>query len=546
MRRKYLVFNVTNLFFLYFSTLFVTGVQKFYNKYRVLTKQLTCFALVYLIATPVWSQATSLFYNNGASIYLTPGAYMIVNNDSLHNYQGLIQNAGDLRVAGDIYNDATATLTGSPSTATGLYDIGGNWVNSGTVTSYQDSVLLSGNNQLITGTQVTPFYDLILAGVTGSVKSQTINATVSGILDLRDHELATQQYEMLVLNTATTAITQANPNTGSGYVSSITTGRLSRATNLPTAYFFPVGIPSDSVSLSYPFYYRPIDITPTSATANIYGARLADNPTNDTYDVLKFDDSLCSVNPHFYHRLYHSSGGNTADIKMYFDPIIDGAWTDMAHWNTPLSSKWNYMGLPTAGSGYGFSSVEIHNWSNFTPSPFALASRRFSVTLGPNQELYPNQSVNLNANISAINIDSIRWVPDLYLNDNTIADPIATPAQTTEYTIIVVNSLGCRVEDSVKLTILPDVLLIPTAFSPNMDGHNDYFRPLNKNLVSIDFQVYDRWGVKVFETDIIGDGWDGTYRGLKQDLGVYVWQAEYKLKDINKTFTANGNVTLVR
>lgn len=501
---------------------------------------------MYLIATPVWSQATSLFYNNGASIYLTPGAYMIVNNDSLHNYQGLIQNGGDLRVAGDIYNDATATLTGSPNTATGLYDIGGNWVNSGTVTSYQDSVLLSGNNQLITGTQVTPFYDLILAGVTGSVKSQTINATVSGILDLRDHELATQQFEMLVLNNATTAITQANPNTGSGYVSSTSLGRLSRATNLPTAYFFPVGIPSDSVSLSYPFYYRPIDITPTSATANIYGARLADNPTADAYDVLKYDDSLCSVNPHFYHRLYHSSGGNAAAIKMYFDPIIDGAWTDMAHWNAPLAAKWNYMGVPTAGSGYGFSSVEVHNWSNFTPSPFALASRKFTISLGPNENLYPNQSVNLNANISSVNIDSIRWIPDLYLSDNTIADPIATPAQTTVYTIIVVNDLGCRVQDSIKLTVLPDILLVPTAFSPNMDGHNDYFKPLNPNLTSLSFQVYDRWGLKVFETDIIGDGWDGTYRGLKQDLGVYIWQAEYKLKDINKTFTANGNVTLIR
>ena len=107
-------------------------------------KRFLCFVVTNLIMLSAWSQVTSLFYNKGASIYMMPGSYMIVNHDSLHNSAGLIQNGGDIRVAGDIYNDAGATLAGSPATATGLYDIGGNWVNSGTVTSYQDSVLLNG------------------------------------------------------------------------------------------------------------------------------------------------------------------------------------------------------------------------------------------------------------------------------------------------------------------------------------------------------------------------------------------------------------------
>jgi hypothetical protein len=45
---------------------------------------------------------------------------------------------------------------------------------------------------------------------------------------------------------------------------------------------------------------------------------------------------------------------------------------------------------------------------------------------------------------------------------------------------------------------------------------------------------------------VIGDGWDGTYKERKQDLGVYVWQAQYQLNGIDKTFTESGNVTLVR
>ena len=74
-----------------------------------------------------------------------------------------------------------------------------------------------------------------------------------------------------------------------------------------------------------------------------------------------------------------------------------------------------------------------------------------------------------------------------------------------------------------------------------------FFRKvLNPNLKTLVFRVYDRWGVLVYETDVIGDGWDGTYKNMKQDLGVYVWQAQYSLTGINETFTASGNVTLVR
>jgi hypothetical protein len=74
------------------------------------------------------------------------GSYTIVNNDSLYNHKGLIQNAGDLRIVGTIFNDDSVTGGGAAAT-TGLYDIGGDRVSSGTVISYQDSVMLTGDAQ---------------------------------------------------------------------------------------------------------------------------------------------------------------------------------------------------------------------------------------------------------------------------------------------------------------------------------------------------------------------------------------------------------------
>ncbi|MBS1686069.1 MAG: gliding motility-associated C-terminal domain-containing protein [Bacteroidetes bacterium] len=498
-----------------------------------------CLITSSLLSLSAWSQS-ALFNNRGASIYMTPGSQMTVLNDSLHNFDGLIQNAGDINVTGSIINDDSLTGGGALAT-TGLYELGGNWVNNGTVISYQDSVMLSGDAQLITGSVVTAFHHLILAGTANSVKTQTLNATVDGILDLRNHELATQQYEMLVLNADPAAITKASG--ADGFVSSLDTGRLSRATNSTSAYLYPTGTPSSISTL--PFYYRPVAMTPSSAAHNIYGARIVHDPTADSYDVAKLDDTLCRVNPLYYHRLYHSLGGTSAKIKMYYDDVNDGYWTQIAHW---AASRWNYMGRSTIGSGYGLTSVEVSNWSNFSPHPFALGSKKFTLDAGPDQNIYSGQTVQLNPAIglTSLDIDNVQWSPSTYLDYDNIKDPTASPTETIQYTVVVTDRSGCSLRDSLTLLLMPDLLLIPNAFSPNNDQLNDIFKPLNKNLTKIAFQIFDRWGEKVFETDGVGEGWDGTYKNVKQDIGVYVWKIQYQLEGSSTMRSESGNVTLVR
>ena len=69
---------------------------------------------------------------------------------------------------------------------------------------------------------------------------------------------------------------------------------------------------------------------------------------------------------------------------------------------------------------------------------------------------------------------------------------------------------------------------------------------LNKNLAKIDLAVFDRWGNKVYETTDWTVGWDGTYKGVKQEIGVYVWECSYQFLSENTLKTAKGNVTLIR
>ncbi len=85
----------------------------------------------------------------------------------------------------------------------------------------------------------------------------------------------------------------------------------------------------------------------------------------------------------------------------------------------------------------------------------------------------------------------------------------------------------------------------PNAFTPNGDGKNDLFMVLTQfQLQDYDLSVFNRWGQKVFETRDQRQGWDGTFNGMLQDSGGYVWYCSFK----NSTNTSymKGTVILVR
>ena len=93
--------------------------------------------------------------------------------------------------------------------------------------------------------------------------------------------------------------------------------------------------------------------------------------------------------------------------------------------------------------------------------------------------------------------------------------------------------------------------MIPTAFTPNSDGINDTYCPLprykNMEVLSFDFQVYDRWGTRVFQTNSVNDCWDGLREGVDSELGVFVWfyTADVRVCGEDRSVFEKGNVTLI-
>ena len=72
--------------------------------------------------------------------------------------------------------------------------------------------------------------------------------------------------------------------------------------------------------------------------------------------------------------------------------------------------------------------------------------------------------------------------------------------------------------------------IFPNAFKP-FDGNNNIFKPYSEfnSFVSYEMSIWDRWGQRVYETDELEDGWDGSLdnSGSTLPAGVYIWKVSY-------------------
>ena len=153
-------------------------------------------------------------------------------------------------------------------------------------------------------------------------------------------------------------------------------------------------------------------------------------------------------------------------------------------------------------------------------------------------------SIQLNADSEVL----YYWKPnDGSLNNDNINNPIATPEGTTTYTVFGYDVNGCL--DSANVTIFVDSTMteeMPSGFTPDGDGLNDVFKPVGPQFSRmLDFRVYNRWGQELFSTNDKNHGWDGSFHGVPQDVGVYYYQIIVATADGgNKTY--KGNITLIR
>lgn len=216
----------------------IAGQTIYFRKVKLKIKKQFYFRIAILLAAInlliIINSFGQLVTVNNLSI--ANSAQITIKGDLLNNAGATINNSGEVSIIGDFTNNSGSNLFGSSS---------------GIVT-------LNGVNQNISGTDVTIFYDLNLAGTGTKTLQQNITTggagVMNGVLSLGDRQLDLNSKELTISNASSTAITRTT-----GFVISETTPLIGYGSvkwlvqNNAGTYIFPFGNAATSSYLPVTF-----------------------------------------------------------------------------------------------------------------------------------------------------------------------------------------------------------------------------------------------------------------------------------------------------
>ncbi len=180
---------------------------------------------------------------------------------------------------------------------------------------------------------------------------------------------------------------------------------------------------------------------------------------------------------------------------------------------------------------------------------------QLQVSAGPDLEVELGFPADLRAVVvPSSKLVSYVWTPkDSSLICPTCPRTTINPLQTIKYRITVRDSGGCTAFDELVVNVNKKrPIFIPTAFSPNADGVNDYFTLFgNQAALEIkELRIFNRWGDMLFvgtnlPMNVETRGWDGTFDDRPVTADVFAFYAIVKFID-GEEIIYKGDVTLLR
>ncbi len=164
-------------------------------------------------------------------------------------------------------------------------------------------------------------------------------------------------------------------------------------------------------------------------------------------------------------------------------------------------------------------------------APTIAINDHIEITTGQSTELQPQFSHTNNAM-------TYSWSPAIGLSCTDCENPIATPLESTTYTLTITTADDCIGSAIVNIYVAETGVYVPNIFSPNGDGVNDYLLVFGgEEIVQINsMMVFNRVGETIFSKKGIQpndeqEGWDGSFKGKKVQSGVYVYFTEVEFID---------------
>lgn len=144
--------------------------------------------------------------------------------------------------------------------------------------------------------------------------------------------------------------------------------------------------------------------------------------------------------------------------------------------------------------------------------------------------------------LSSINsYNTYKWSTGAATKDITVQQPGL-------YWLSATDANGCTGTDSITIFQKQCAygVFIPSAFTPNGDNKNDLFKPVVLgNVLKYHFVIYNRWGQLIYQSYDQHKGWNGTYNGVQQTTGTYIWMCNIQLEGMQEEHR-RGSVLLLR
>ncbi len=219
------------------------------------------------------------------------------------------------------------------------------------------------------------------------------------------------------------------------------------------------------------------------------------------------------------------------------------------------------IGIPASGSGNVPSFTAVNSGTSpitanisVTASANSCAGQpvSYTITVNPLPEIVMNNTLPQcpGLNNGTITPGITAGTPPYQFLWNTGADTDQlTDIGNGTYIVAVTDSHGCQGTNSLDFDVVDDCLdpvaYVPNIFSPNGDNNNDVIFVHGQDIKTMQWMIYDRWGEKIFASEDVAVGWDGTYKGKEMPAGVYVFRLTLTFND-GTEIEKKGNITLVR
>ena len=187
-----------------------------------------------------------------------------------------------------------------------------------------------------------------------------------------------------------------------------------------------------------------------------------------------------------------------------------------------------------------------------TASAFVEVIEKPEVTIASIYKFFPGETVLLDAEALGSSTYAYQWIPAIGLSCTDCPKPVATGDSTRMYTVFITDTeTGCSLTKDVQLILenecYEDLIAVPNGFTPNGDGNNDELQMYSGTVDEIEyFQVFNRWGAVVYETNDRYFSWDGEYNGQKLPSGVYIYLLAAKCRLDGSTILKKGDITIYR